>query len=64
VASKPDTQGIRWHAKKSFDITEVLGKLVCLVLSKNLGIGTSERNWKQAKKVKKGDHAKTGVNKT
>ncbi len=57
-------QGFRWHAKYSYDITEVLGKLACLVLSKNLGIGTTERNWKQAKKVKKGDCAKTGVNKT
>ena len=36
VASKPDTQGFRWYAKYSFGITEVLGKLACLVLSKHL----------------------------
>jgi hypothetical protein len=41
-----------------------LGRLACLVLSKILGIGTAERNWKQVKKVKKGDCAKTGVDKT
>ena len=63
-AFKSDTQGFHWHSKYSYDITEVLGKLACLVLSKNLGIGTAERNWKQVKKVKKGDRAKTGVNKT
>ena len=34
-----------------------------MVLSKILGIGTAERNWKQVKKVKKGDRAKTGVDK-
>jgi hypothetical protein len=64
MASKPDTQGFHWHAKYFFDITEVLGKLACLVLSTNLRIGTAERNWKQVKKVKKGDRAKTGVSKT
>jgi hypothetical protein len=42
----------------------VLGRLACLVLSKILGIGTAERNWKQVKKVKKGDRTKTGVDKT
>jgi len=42
----------------------VLGRLACLVLSKILGIGTAERNWKQVKKAKKGDRAKTGVEKT
>jgi hypothetical protein len=66
VASKPDTQQFPWHARYYFDITEVLGKLACLVLSKNLGIGMAERNWKQVKKVEEGDCAKTGagVNKT
>ena len=42
----------------------MLGRLACLVLSKILGIGTAERNWKQVKKFKKGDRAKTGVDKT
>ncbi len=42
----------------------MLGRLACLVLSKILGIGTAERNWKHVKKVKKGDHTKTGVEKT
>ena len=33
---------------------KVLGKLACLVLSKILGIGTAERNWKQVKLIKTG----------
>ncbi len=59
VAAKQDMEGFRWHAKYSIETTEVLGRLACLV-----GIGMAERNWKQVKKVKKGDHAKTGVDKT
>jgi len=64
VAAKQETEGFSWHAKYSIETTEVLGRLACLVLSKILGIGTAERNWKQVKKVKKGDRAKTGVEKT
>ena len=64
VAAKQETEGFRWHAKYSIETTEVLGRLACLVLSKILGIGTAERNWKQVKKVKKGDRTKTGVDKT
>jgi hypothetical protein len=33
---------------------KVLGKLACLVLSKILGIGTAEQNWKQVKYIKSG----------
>ena len=40
------------------------GKLACFVLSNILGIGMAESNRKQVKKIKKGDHAKTGVEKT
>jgi hypothetical protein len=40
--------------------TKVLGKLACLVLSKILGLGTAERNWKQVKKIKYRDHANLG----
>jgi hypothetical protein len=64
VAAKHETDGFQWHAKYSIETTEVLGRLACLVLSKIVWIGTAERNWKQVKKVKKGDCAKTGVDKT
>jgi hypothetical protein len=37
-----------------------LEQLACLVLSKILGIGAAERNWKQVKKIKYGDHANLG----
>jgi hypothetical protein len=42
----------------------VLGKLACRVLSKILGIGSAERNQKQVKKIKRGDRAQTGIDKT
>jgi hypothetical protein len=40
--------------------TKVLGKLACLILSKNLRIGTAKRSWKQVKKIKHGDRANLG----
>ncbi len=43
---------------------KVLGKLACLGLSKILGIGTAERNWKQVKAVKSGQRVNTGIGKT
>jgi hypothetical protein len=63
VTAKQETEGFRWHEKYSIETTEVLGRLASLVLSKILGIVTAERNWKQVKKFKKGDRAKTGVDK-
>ncbi len=47
----------RWHHTWMLLRTKVLGKLVCLVLSKILGIGTAECNWKQVKKIKYRDRA-------
>ncbi len=41
-----------------------VGHLACLVLSKILGIGTAERNWKQVKAVKSGQRVNTGIDKT
>ena len=63
VTAKQETEGFRWHEKYSIETTEVLGRLASLVLSKILGIVTAERNWKQVKKFKKADRAKTGVDK-
>jgi hypothetical protein len=40
--------------------TKVLGKRACLFLSKILGIGAAERNWKLVKKIKYGDRANLG----
>jgi hypothetical protein len=42
----------RWHYTWMLSRTTILGKLACLVLSKNFGIGTAKRNWKQEKKIK------------
>ncbi len=61
MASDENIQGYYWHQKYSLDCTDVLGKLACLVPSKILGIGSAERNWKQVKKIKRGDCAQTGL---
>jgi hypothetical protein len=64
MASDINTKAYRWHCKYSLSTTKVLGKLACLVLSKILGIGTAERNWKQVKAVKSGQRVNTGIDKT
>ena len=46
-----------WHLYWLVNRSKVLGKLACLVLSKILGMGTAERNWKQVKRLKSGDHS-------
>ena len=64
IAADESTKAYRWHYKYSYHQTKVLGKLACLVLSKILGIGTAERNWKQVKAVKSGQRVNTGIDKT
>jgi len=64
MAKDEHAKAYRWHYKYSLTTTKVLGKLVCLVLSKILGIGTAERNWKQVKAVKSGQRVNTGMDKT
>ncbi len=49
-----------WHHTLMLLRFKVLGKLACLILSKILGIGTAEGNWKQVKKIKYRDHANLG----
>jgi hypothetical protein len=64
MAKDENAKAYRWHYKYSLTTTKVLGKLACLVLSKILGIGTAERNWKQVKAVKSGQRVNTGIDKT
>jgi hypothetical protein len=64
MAKDEHTKAYRWHDKYSLTTTKVLSKLACLVLSKILGIGTAERNWKQVKAVKSGQRVNTGIDKT
>lgn len=52
-----------WHKTYSLSRTTVLGKLACLVVSKNLGIGSAERHWKIVKLSKTGQRARLGVQK-
>jgi hypothetical protein len=61
LASDPDLKAYRWHQKYTMPVTKVLGKIACLVLSKILGIGTAERNWKQVKAVKSGQRVNTMI---
>ncbi len=63
MAADEIAKAYRWHYKYSLPTTKVLGKLACLVLSKILGIGTVERNWKQVKAVKYSQRVKTGIDK-
>jgi hypothetical protein len=49
-----------WHHTWKLPSTKVLGKLACLVISKNLRIGTAKCNWKQVKKIEYGNHANLG----
>jgi hypothetical protein len=56
-------KAFRWHQKYMLPVKDILGKVACLVLSKILGIGTAEHNWKQVKKIKKWDRMNTGIEK-
>ena len=64
IAADETIKAYKWHYKYSHHQTKVLGKLACLVLSKILGIGTAERNWKQVKAVKSGQRVNTSIDKT
>ena len=46
IASNPKQFAHMWHKTYSLGRTQVLGRLACLVCSKNLGIGQAERQWK------------------
>jgi hypothetical protein len=54
AAQGDNVKAYRWHQRYSLQGTKVLGKLACLVLSKIMGIGTAEQNWKQVKYIKSG----------
>ena len=43
-----------WHQLHSLDCTKYLGRFACRVLSKIVGIGSAERNWKTVKHLKTG----------
>lgn len=67
IAAKDDCKAFCWHQKYSLNTTKVVGKLACFVLSKILGIGMAERNWKQVKAVKavkSGQRTNTTMEKT
>ena len=64
TARDPDLKAYHWHQKYSLKSTKMLGWLACIVLSKILGIGTAERNWKQVKAAKSGQRVNTTMNRT
>ena len=64
TAAEDDLKAYWWHQQYSLQVTKVLGKLACLVLSKILGIGMAEQNWKQVKAVKSGQRVNTSITKT
>ena len=63
AARGDDVKVYRWHQRNSLQGTKILSKLVCLVLSKILGIRTVEQNWKQVKYIKLGQCSSTGTEK-
>jgi hypothetical protein len=63
AARGDNVKAYQWHQRYSLQGTKVLGKLACLVLSKILGIGTAEQNWKQAKYIKLGQCSYTDTDK-
>jgi hypothetical protein len=64
TATEEDLKAYRWHQRYSLPVTKVLGKLACLTLSRILGIGSAEQNWKQVKAVKSGQRVNTTMTKT
>ena len=62
--ARDDMPAYCWHERNSLHTTRVLGKLACLVLSKILGVGTAERNWKQVKLIKAGQRSSISSDKT
>ena len=63
IAENPLQLAHEWHKTYSLPRTKVLGRLACLVTSKNLGIGSAERHWKIVKKAK-GQSARLGSENT
>ena len=63
IAEQLDQLAHVWHKTYSVGITEILGRLACIVTSKILGIGTAERNWKQLKSAKTGQRASLSAEK-
>ena len=53
-----------WHMKYSAPYTEYFGVLGCRVTAKAMGIGESERHWKQNKKIRLGQRARLSPEKT
>ncbi len=64
TAAEEDLKAYQWHQRYSLPVTKILGKLACLTLSKILGIGAAEQNWKQIKAVKLGQRVNTTMTKT
>ena len=60
IAANPMQLAHMWHKTYSLPRTKVLGKLACLVTSKNLGIGSAERHWKIVKRAKSDQSARLG----
>ena len=64
IAKNPMIFAHEWHKTYSLPRTKVLGRLACLITSKNLGIGSAERHWKIVKRAKNGQSASLGAENT
>ncbi len=63
IAGNPMTAAYEWWSTYGITRTRVLGTIACIVLSKNLGIGSAERHWKLMKASKSGQRARTATEK-
>ena len=63
IAENPNIAAYEWWSTYGLTRTEVLGKVACIVLSTNLGIGSAERHWKLMKKAKAGQRARISTDK-
>ena len=63
MAEDGSVQAWEWWNAYGLSRTKVLGKIACIIVSKNLGIGSAERHWKLVKATKRGQRAKLGKDK-
>ena len=63
IAADPMIAAHEWWSTYGLTRTDVLGRVACVVTSKNLGIGSAERHWKLIKAAKRGQRACTTTEK-
>jgi hypothetical protein len=63
IAADPMIEAHEWWSTYGLTRVEVLGRVACVVTSKNLGIGSAEHHWKLIKTAKRVQRARTTTEK-